>query len=210
MIHCLQLVAIPNTPEPSHKQELTDLKKRTAALENRRARSRSPGRRGAGGSRSPLGSQKGADNRTEQRCASDPSGLLQGTDHLIVKSGCSLALALVSRCFWLFVFFWRFLSGSWSWCRVLALPRSVPLVFPWGDDLEPFLSSPPVPIKRAQIWRSGFGKPAYDDEDVCPLTSSSAFGVHVAPCIASRVSSYICSSACFVSIPVGLRARVCS
>ena len=42
--HWLQLVAIPNAPESFNKQEVTDLKKRLAALENRRARSRSPRR----------------------------------------------------------------------------------------------------------------------------------------------------------------------
>ena len=42
MKHWLQLVAIPNAPEVSNKHELTDVKKRLAAHENRRARSRSP------------------------------------------------------------------------------------------------------------------------------------------------------------------------
>ena len=44
MKHWLQLVAIPNAPESFNKQEVTDLKKRLSALENRRARSRSPRR----------------------------------------------------------------------------------------------------------------------------------------------------------------------
>ena len=44
MKHWLQLVAIPNALEASNKHELTDLKTRLAALENRRARSRSPRR----------------------------------------------------------------------------------------------------------------------------------------------------------------------
>ena len=44
MKHRLQLVANPNAPEASNKHELTDLKKRLAALDHHRARSRSPRR----------------------------------------------------------------------------------------------------------------------------------------------------------------------
>ena len=44
MKHWLQLVAIPNAPESVHKREPTDFKKRMAAMENRRARPRSPRR----------------------------------------------------------------------------------------------------------------------------------------------------------------------
>ena len=50
----LQLVAIPNAPDSTNKQQLTDLKKRMAALENRRGRSRSP-RRAAAATTRPHG-----------------------------------------------------------------------------------------------------------------------------------------------------------
>ena len=42
--HWPQRVPIPNAPESVYKQEVTELKKRTAAMENRRARSRPPRR----------------------------------------------------------------------------------------------------------------------------------------------------------------------
>ena len=111
----------------------------------------------------------------------------KGTDHLNVKSGCSLALALMlwlSRCFWLFVFFWRFLSGSWSWYGVLALPRSVRLFFLRVTTLEPFFSWAPVPVERGQLWRSGNLR--MTTKTFCPLCSSSALEVQRRACIATK------------------------
>ena len=54
MKHWLRLVAIPNAPDSTNKQELTDLKKRMAALENR-TRSLSSSKKAAAATTRPDG-----------------------------------------------------------------------------------------------------------------------------------------------------------